>query len=114
MARLLIREAHGGETRIIRDGALPYFLNQGYVVLDTLDDDTDASPVYLSAAEGDLRWAKIADLGNPASAEVAVISEVVADSLGAGVKKTYESQAAAAVGLANNEFADGDLILITG
>lgn len=69
MARLLIREAHGGETRIIRDGGLPYFLNQGWVVLDTLDDEDDASPLYLSKAEGDLRWARISDLGDPESAE---------------------------------------------
>lgn len=82
MARYLIRQAHGGETRTIRDGGLAYFLNLGWVVLDTLDDESDSPPLYLSKAEGDLRWAKISDLSNPESTEIALISEALTDSPG--------------------------------
>lgn len=78
MARLLIRRATGGETLVINDSALPYF--PGYIVLETLDDSDDVLPVYLTAAESDFRYAKLADLADPASAETAALLAAVQDA----------------------------------
>lgn len=60
MARFLIQQAHGGQTFEINDSALPYF--PGWVILDTLDDFTDDSPLYITKAASDFRYAKVADL----------------------------------------------------
>lgn len=68
MARLLIRQAHGGESATISDRALPFFLSQNWVVIDTLDDETDPSPLYLSTVESDLRYANLGDIADPTSA----------------------------------------------
>ena len=78
MARFLIRQAHGGSTRIVDDGALPYFQNQGYVVIDTLDDSGDTPPLYLSKEESDLRYAQlggISDGTTPTGSELRIFFE---------------------------------------
>jgi hypothetical protein len=67
VARFLIRRTSGGEKRTIPDTAWPYFESQGYVVIDTLDDESDTPPLYLSAAESDLRYAHVGDIGDPDS-----------------------------------------------
>lgn len=67
MARFLIRQAHGGSTRVVDDGALPYFQNQGFVVIDTLDDSGNAPPLYLSKEESDLRYAQLGGISDPDS-----------------------------------------------
>lgn len=64
MARFLIRRTSGGEQRTIPDTAWPYFESQGYVVIDTLDDDSDSPPLYLSTEESDSRYAHVGDIGD--------------------------------------------------
>jgi hypothetical protein len=67
VAKFLIRQAHGGSSRVVDDGALPFFQNQGYVVIDTLDESGDAPPLYLSKEESDLRYAQVAGISDPAT-----------------------------------------------
>lgn len=65
MATFLIRQAHGGATREIDDSAWPFFRDQGWVVIDTLDE-TDVE-LYLTAEESNLRFAQVGDIGDDAS-----------------------------------------------
>ena len=74
MARVLIRQAHGGETRVIDDSALPYFV--GYVIIDTLDDSGDEPPLYLSKAESDFRYLLRGETIETESADIADSTEV--------------------------------------
>jgi hypothetical protein len=67
VARIRIRQAHGGADRVISDGALPFFLTQGWVIIDTIDDDSDDPPLYLSAEESDARYAELGGIGDPAT-----------------------------------------------
>lgn len=86
MAQFLVRQAHGGETRTVTDGALPFFLSQGWVIVDTLDDSADVSPLYLSRAESDLRYVQTAEISDPASsdgAELRTFFEEKVDRTGA-------------------------------
>ena len=68
MARLLIRQVHGGMTRTISDSAWQYFRGQGWVIIETLDDSGDIPPLYLSKEESDFRYAQIGDIGDPETA----------------------------------------------
>lgn len=86
MARLLIRQIHGGESREIDDSSLPFFQNQGYVVIDTLDDSSDPSPYTYNAEESDFRYVQTGDIGDPDStggAELRTFFEPKIDRTGA-------------------------------
>lgn len=86
MALFLIRQVHGGETRTIDDSAWPFFRDQGWIVIDTLDDDTDASPQYYSAEQSDLRFAQVGDIGDeatPTGSELRTFFEQKVDRTGA-------------------------------
>lgn len=86
MARFLIRQAHGGESRTVSDGALAFFLSQGYIVIDTLDDDSDSPPLYITADESDLRYAQVGDIGDdtsPTGSELRTFFEAKVDRTGA-------------------------------
>lgn len=72
MARILIRQVHGGETREIDDSALPYF--PGWVMIDSLEDDSDG-PLYLSTEESDLRYVQTGNIADPDSADGAELRE---------------------------------------
>lgn len=67
MASLLIRRNTGGESFVIDDSALQFFLSQGYVVVGSIDDEAAESQLHLSAAETDARYLHMGDVGDPAS-----------------------------------------------
>ena len=73
MARVLIRQAHGGQTRVIDDGALPFF--PGYVILETLDDSADELPLYLTREESDFRYVLKGDEASSSSVAAADITD---------------------------------------
>src|SRR5689334_19898562 len=86
MAIFLIRQVHGGATREIDDSAWPFFRDQGWIVIDTLDDDTDSSPLYYSAEQSDLRFAQVGDIGDestPTGSELGTFFERKVDRTGA-------------------------------
>lgn len=71
MARVLIQRATGGTSLEIDDAALPFFLNQGYVVLDIQPDDDNPAD-YLTRAASDLRYMKKGDPTASGNANIVV------------------------------------------
>lgn len=67
MARFIIRQVHGGQFQNIDDSAWPFFRDQGWVVIDTVDDSGDTPPLYLSKEESDVRYASLGGIGDEAS-----------------------------------------------
>lgn len=97
MARFLIRQAHGGQTLTIDDGAWPYFQNQDYVIVSVLEDDgSSMDSVYLSAAESDFRYVRLGDIADDASTggtELRTFFEQKIDRTGASTGDVPELQA---------------------
>lgn len=63
MARHLIRNAVTGQTLIVGSGGLPFFVNQGYMVLDDYDDELPPF-TYPTLGEGDLRYVNVTELAD--------------------------------------------------
>lgn len=64
MARHLIRNAATGETRIVRDAALPFF--PGWIRLDTLDDGRPPFE-FPTVGEADFCYVNVTELSDPES-----------------------------------------------
>lgn len=117
MAQFLIRQAHGGETQTVSDGALPFFLSQGWVIVDTLDDSTDPSPIYITKAESDLRYieaAGVGDPGHPDGAHLRAFFETKINRSGAVTGQVPVLQADGSLLFANTAAASGGVTSVNG
>jgi len=103
VATLRIQKASGGEEMTIQDAALPFFLNQGYVVIGVLEGE-GFFPSYLTKQQNDFRYVKISDLTDPTTPAAVALGQVYASTL-----SSLESQVEAiqqALGLLPSQIGD--------